>query len=100
MNRSLPKLAAYAVALLSLSVVTGAMYTSWMLASLAKARASISDVPAPDALYLHALLMLPLFFLIGLLLGVMGTAITLEHPVTASGEKTEDALPTAKRGNA
>ncbi|MGP0172731.1 hypothetical protein ACSVIJ_12695 [Pseudomonas sp. NCHU5208] len=91
MNRSLPRLAAYAVALLSLSVVTGAMYTSWMLAG---------DVPAPDALYLHALLMLPLFFLIGLLLGVMGTAITLEHPVTASGEKAEDALPTAKRGNA
>jgi hypothetical protein len=93
-----PKLAAYAVALLSFSAVTGAIFMNWVLAGLTKASTSVSAVPATDALYLHALLIVPLFFLIGLLLGVIGTAIAFEYPAAEAGGKIEDAKP-RDRGN-
>lgn len=75
------KLIPHIIGALTLLVMAGVFYASWLLAG--RAKDEVFTVASPDDLFFQMLLTLPIFFFVGLLVGVVGTVLSLE----AKGEK-------------
>ncbi|OLU25461.1 hypothetical protein BVH03_17550 [Pseudomonas sp. PA15(2017)] len=80
------------IGLLALLAMAGSHYATWLMGGWAKA-AVFSQIQ-PDDLFFQTLPNLPIFFLVGVLTGVLGTLISLE----GSGEKSEAALLSTGKG--
>lgn len=85
---------AHVVGLITVLSIASAIYACWLVAGWAKA--DVLTRAKPDDLFLQALLTTPTFFLIGLLAGIVGTAISLEG--YKSGQAPEDSKPSTNNG--